>query len=172
MNVLESACNKAQLEGLLDMRAIEELLERRASHPRAARLRSALAVDGFGLGRTKSKLEKLFLRLSRQTCLPAPAVNEWMPIPTEEIQCVFVWHRERLVVEVDGWEWHRTRKAFEDDRRRAGCSGSLDGRFCASPTGTSLTTPTTSYTGSARCSSAAPRRPRSSDRRAAHPPQR
>ncbi len=118
MNVLESACNKAQLEGLLDMRAIEELLERRASHPRAARLRSALAVDGFGLGRTKSKLEKLFLRLSRQTCLPAPAVNEWMPIPTEEIQCVFVWHRERLVVEVDGWEWHRTRKAFEDDRRR------------------------------------------------------
>ena len=34
------------------------------------------------------------------------------------MQCDFVWHRERLIVEVDGWETHRTRKAFHDDRRR------------------------------------------------------
>ena len=34
------------------------------------------------------------------------------------MQCDFVWYRERLIVEVDGWETHRTRKAFHDDRRR------------------------------------------------------
>ena len=41
-----------------------------------------------------------------------------MPIPGEEIQCDFVWHRERLVVEVDAWETHCSRKAFRGDRRR------------------------------------------------------
>jgi very-short-patch-repair endonuclease len=41
-----------------------------------------------------------------------------MPIAGEEMQCDFVWHRHRLVVEVDGWETHRTRRAFKEDRRR------------------------------------------------------
>src|SRR5215216_4341862 len=45
-NVLDSACNRAEMEDLLDMRAIEWRLERRASHPGATRLRAALEVDG------------------------------------------------------------------------------------------------------------------------------
>jgi very-short-patch-repair endonuclease len=117
-NVLDSACNRAEMEGVLDMRAIEELLERRRSHPGARRLRAALEVDGLGLDRTKSRLEERFLRLARETGLPTPAINAWMPIPGEEMQCDFVWHRERLVVEVDTWETHGTRRAFRNDRRR------------------------------------------------------
>jgi very-short-patch-repair endonuclease len=117
-NVLESACNQAEMAGVLDMRLIEELLERRRTHPGAARLRAALEVDGLGLDRTKSRLERRFLQLARATGLPAPAINAWMPIPGEEMQCDFVWHRERVVVEVDAWETHGTRKAFRGDRRR------------------------------------------------------
>jgi very-short-patch-repair endonuclease len=30
----------------------------------------------------------------------------------------FLWRRERLIVEVDGWESHGTRSAFEEDRAR------------------------------------------------------
>jgi very-short-patch-repair endonuclease len=30
----------------------------------------------------------------------------------------FLWRPERLIVEVDGWESHRTRSAFEEDRVR------------------------------------------------------
>ena len=30
-----------------------------------------------------------------------------------------VWRNQRLVVELDGWEFHRTRAAFERDRNRA-----------------------------------------------------
>src|SRR5215216_314721 len=117
-NVLDSACNQAEMEALVDMQAIHELLERRRSHPGATRLRGALEVDGLGLERTKSKLEKRFLQLARETGFPRPAINAWMPIPGEEMQCDFVWHRERLVVEVDAWETHGTRRAFRNDRRR------------------------------------------------------
>jgi very-short-patch-repair endonuclease len=28
----------------------------------------------------------------------------------------FIWHHERLIVEVDGWQAHRTRIAFQHDR--------------------------------------------------------
>lgn len=117
-NVLDSACNQAELEGVLDMLAVGELLDRRASHPGATRLRTALEVDGLGLDRTKSRLEKRFLLLARKTGLPAPAINAWMPIPGDEMQCDFVWHRERVVVEIDAWETHGTRRAFRNDRRR------------------------------------------------------
>jgi hypothetical protein len=142
--VLESACNQAEIEGVLDMRAIEELLERRRSHPGARRLRAAFDVDGFGLDRSKSKLEKRFLRLARETGLPAPAINAWMPVPGEEMQCDFVWHRERLVVEVDGWG--PTARGGHSTRTAAGigCSGSPGGRSLASRTGTFAAIPTTS----------------------------
>lgn len=117
-NVLESACNQAEIEQVLDMSAIDEPLERRHAQPGAARLRAALEADGVGVDRTKSVLERRFRRLAGENGLPAPEVNVWMPIPGEEIECDFVWRRERLIVEVDGWETHRTRKAFHDDRRR------------------------------------------------------
>jgi predicted transcriptional regulator of viral defense system len=117
-NVLDSACNRAEMEGVLDMRAVEKLLERRASYPGATRLRTALQVDGLGLDRTRSSLERRFLLLAQRMGLPAPEINVWMPIPGEEMQCDFVWRRERVVVEVDAWETHGTRRAFRNDRRR------------------------------------------------------
>ena len=117
-NVLESACNQAELEWVLDTRAIEELLGRRGAHPGSARLRAVLEMDHLGLDRTKSKLEKRFVRLAKETGLPAPTINEWISIPGEEMQCDFVWHGHRVIVEVDAWETHRTRKAFYNDPRR------------------------------------------------------
>lgn len=117
-NVLESACNQAEINEAFDMWAVNELLDRRAGHPGTSRLRSVVAADGLGRDKTKSKLEKRFLYLAKSGDLPMPSVNEWVSIPGEEMQCDFVWHRQRLVVEVDGWETHRTRKAFRDDRRR------------------------------------------------------
>jgi very-short-patch-repair endonuclease len=117
-NIVESACNQAEIKEVLNMQAVEELLERRRSHPGVDRLRGTLEAEGFGLDRTKSHLEHRFLRLVREAGLPAPTVNDSIAIPGEEMQFDFVWHRERLVVEVDGWETHRTRKAFHDDRRR------------------------------------------------------
>jgi very-short-patch-repair endonuclease len=46
--------------------------------------------------------------------LPRPAFNTF--VAGHEIDAY--WERERFAVEVDGWEWHRTRAAFEKDPLR------------------------------------------------------
>ncbi len=63
---------------------------------------------------TRSELERRFLRFCKRNGLAQPAVNA--PIPPYAVD--FLWREERLVVETDGWEAHRGRQAFEDDRRR------------------------------------------------------
>jgi hypothetical protein len=41
-----------------------------------------------------------------------------LPPTTDAWQPDFCWPTHRLIVETDGWETHRTRAAFEQDRRR------------------------------------------------------
>jgi very-short-patch-repair endonuclease len=63
---------------------------------------------------TRSELERRFLRLCRHHRLPEPEVNAKMGPFTVD----FLWRRERLIVETDGYASHRGRQAFEDDRTR------------------------------------------------------
>ena len=69
---------------------------------------------GWGTERTRSDLERLFLRICRQHGLPKPEVN--VRIGPYEVD--FLWRAERLIVEVDGWKYHSNRRAFEADRAR------------------------------------------------------
>jgi very-short-patch-repair endonuclease len=68
---------------------------------------------------TWSELEECFLALVRRAHLPQPRVNEWIVLPDGEpaIRGDFVWRAQRLVVETDGVRTHRTRRAFELNRR-------------------------------------------------------
>jgi very-short-patch-repair endonuclease len=63
---------------------------------------------------TRSELEARFLALCRRHRLPKPGVNARVGPFTVD----FLWPAERLVVEVDGWDLHGTRSAFEADRER------------------------------------------------------
>lgn len=63
---------------------------------------------------TRSELEARFLALVRLRRLPGPEVNARV----DRFVVDFFWRDERLIVEVDGWESHSTRSAFEDDRAR------------------------------------------------------
>jgi very-short-patch-repair endonuclease len=73
---------------------------------------------GDGLGpsppRSRSELESIFMSLVRRHRLPRPEVN----VRVDRYEVDFLWRRQRLVVEVDGWEAHGTRSAFERDRAR------------------------------------------------------
>jgi very-short-patch-repair endonuclease len=70
--------------------------------------------DGIVTDRTRSDLERDFLRLCRRRGLPRPEVNvrigRWI--------VDFLWRHERLVVETDSYRWHRGTVAFEDDHAR------------------------------------------------------
>ena len=68
----------------------------------------------IGRDRTRSDLERDFLRLCRRHRLPAPEVN--VRIGRHLVD--FVWRDRRLIVETDGYRYHRGRAAFEDDRGR------------------------------------------------------
>jgi very-short-patch-repair endonuclease len=73
-----------------------------------------LATD-LGVGdRTRSELEARFLRLCRRHRLPTPEVNVAIGPWTVD----FLWRSQRLVVETDGYRYHRGRQAFEDDHER------------------------------------------------------
>lgn len=64
--------------------------------------------------RTRSDLERDFLRLCRRHRLPAPEVN----VRVGRHRVDFLWRDKHLVVETDGYQYHRGRAAFEDDRER------------------------------------------------------
>lgn len=63
---------------------------------------------------TRSDLELTFLALCRRHDLPEPEVN--VRIGSHRVD--FLWRERRLVVETDGYRYHRGRAAFEDDRDR------------------------------------------------------
>jgi very-short-patch-repair endonuclease len=69
---------------------------------------------GWGTERTRSDLERLFLRVCRQHGIPKPEVN--VRIGPYEVD--FLWRAEGLVVEVDGYRYHSDRAAFRSDRVR------------------------------------------------------
>jgi very-short-patch-repair endonuclease len=64
--------------------------------------------------RTRSDLERDFLRLCRRSRLPDPEVN--VRIGRHLVD--FLWRERALIVETDGYRYHRGRQAFEDDRAR------------------------------------------------------
>jgi hypothetical protein len=68
---------------------------------------------------TRSELEQLFLQVCRDINSPPDGVNVWIPYPDGGgAEADFVWHAQRLIVEVDGRDVHTTHHAFEHDRRR------------------------------------------------------
>jgi very-short-patch-repair endonuclease len=102
---------QAQRRGLLDPREAFEVTERFSGHRGARRLR-LLVIQAPGP--TASELEAAFVDFVRRYDLPEPEVNRRHS--GREVDARFP--AERLIVELDGWEYHRDRQTFEDDRER------------------------------------------------------
>ena len=63
---------------------------------------------------TRTDLEARFTTFLNDRRFPRPQTN--VLIEGKEVDAV--WPEHRLIVELDSWEYHRTREAFESDRRR------------------------------------------------------
>ena len=72
------------------------------------------AVLAAPLTRKRSDLERDFVALCARHSIPAPTVNTRLL----GYEVDFHWPAHGLVVETDGGEFHLTRSAFEEDRRR------------------------------------------------------
>ncbi len=64
--------------------------------------------------RTRSDLERDFLRLCRRHGFSAPEVNVKLGRWTVD----FLWRNEKVAVETDSYAYHRGRVAFQDDHAR------------------------------------------------------
>jgi very-short-patch-repair endonuclease len=62
----------------------------------------------------RARSELLFLEALENEGLPLPKINCWV----EKWEIDAYWEAERFAVEVDGWETHGSREAFEKDRLR------------------------------------------------------
>jgi very-short-patch-repair endonuclease len=81
------------------------------NHPGAAVVRRMLSQGGT---HDRSKAERLMRKLCRQAELPQPLTN----IILHGHLVDFLWPDQRLIIEVDGYDTHGNRQAFENDRRR------------------------------------------------------
>jgi hypothetical protein len=90
---------------------VEAALARRPRAPGAGTLRRVLRGDVHVM---LSALEKRFLVLLRKHGLPLPVTNR--PAGSRRVDCR--WPGHKLTVELDGYRYHRSRHAWEQDRHR------------------------------------------------------
>ena len=117
---LERAIEQAEVQEVLDHADLSRRVERNQNTRAACRLRVVLTDQDDRSAPTESELEERFLALCRATGLPLPErqvqINPDDGEPTVRVD--FAWPKQRLIVETDGGRYHRTRRAFESDRRK------------------------------------------------------
>ncbi|HKH65632.1 MAG TPA: type IV toxin-antitoxin system AbiEi family antitoxin domain-containing protein [Solirubrobacterales bacterium] len=113
MRELTSAVDRARRLGRLDLDPLDLLISRHRSTVAAKRLAQALSLYRKPVF-DRARSELLFLQALEQQGETLPILNCW--VDRWEIDAY--WEAERFAVEVDGWETHGSRQAFEDDRLR------------------------------------------------------
>jgi very-short-patch-repair endonuclease len=102
------AINEAEVLRLADATALHVLIARHPGHRGISKLRDHHPAP------TRSELEARFLAFLAEAVLPRPNVNTVI----EGVEVDFAWPNHRLIAELDGFAFHATRRAFEQDRAR------------------------------------------------------
>jgi very-short-patch-repair endonuclease/predicted transcriptional regulator of viral defense system len=111
---LERALDQAEVLELFDLTALSAVVRAHERERGAGALSRALEHHTAGTTLTKSTLEELMLAICEEHGLPRPKVNAWV----EGLEVDFLFAAQRLVVEADSYQFHRSRAAFERDRER------------------------------------------------------
>jgi len=111
---LARVLERAEERNLLDIDPIDRLMRRVPGHRGVARLRRALDIYRPEPVFTRSGLERRFLELVRRYHLPNPSMN----FQEGGYELDAYWPAERFAVELDVYETHGSRAAFESDRER------------------------------------------------------
>jgi very-short-patch-repair endonuclease len=110
---LERAVAEAYVKGLASEGKLLDQLARNPGKRGRGALRALLERNSQP-ALTESEAERMFLDLIRQANLPEPEVNARLGTRVVD----FLWRRERVIAEVDGFAFHSHVKAFGADRQR------------------------------------------------------
>jgi Protein of unknown function (DUF559)/Transcriptional regulator, AbiEi antitoxin len=110
---LARAFEEADRLRLLELRSLNDLRDRSPRHRGIAAFRRALGSH-IQPPDVRSELERMFLELVAEAGLPTPSLN--VLVAGHLVDCL--WAGARLVVELDGFAFHRTRAAHDRDHER------------------------------------------------------
>ena len=110
---LARAVDTAERLELFDITAVEGALARARGRRGAAALRRAIA--GWQPRHTRSELEDRFAELMARSTLPPPDLNVVLDGHNAQHEVDAFWPSHRLVVQLDGFAFHRTRRDRERD---------------------------------------------------------
>jgi very-short-patch-repair endonuclease len=111
LDALARACHEAGVRYGTTPAQVEAVLAGRPNVPGAGKLRTIIRGD---VHVTLSLVERAFLSELRRAGLPLPQTNR--PAGGRRVDCR--WRDRRLTVEIDGYRFHNSRHAWEQDRRR------------------------------------------------------
>jgi hypothetical protein len=116
---------EAEYLNLWDRLSLWDLLDRYPAKRGSRNLRSSLErITEEPTGRKRSKLEERFAPFLRRHRLSLPRFNDWIVLGSKPYRADCHWPQRHLIVELDGWEGHSSRSAFQDDRAAIGRSKS------------------------------------------------
>jgi very-short-patch-repair endonuclease len=107
---VERAINEADRLDLIDPETLRSAVARLGPRPGMVCMRRLLSLDAL----TDTGLERKFLAIVSNANLPRPETQ----ILVNGYRVDFYWPALRLVVETDGWRYHRTSGEQASDRRR------------------------------------------------------
>jgi very-short-patch-repair endonuclease len=110
---LERTIDEARRQRLVSDASLIAAVQRAPNHRGARAVRTALEAPNEP-HMTRSEAEELMLALVRAADLPGFETNRLVQGHTVD----FIWRAQRVIVEIDSWQFHGDRKAFETDRRR------------------------------------------------------
>jgi very-short-patch-repair endonuclease len=112
---LAKAFERAEELGTLNLAEVHAACERNRGQRGVGRVRALVEVyEPKDPRLIRSRLEKGMLRLLRDHGFPTPGVN----LNLHGWEADLYWPEHRRVVELDGWQAHRTKAAFERDHAR------------------------------------------------------
>ncbi|HET8815326.1 MAG TPA: DUF559 domain-containing protein [Solirubrobacterales bacterium] len=117
--VVENLLREMEFRELRDSLSLWDLVGRYPGKRGVRKVRMALErLKDEPAGRRRSPLEERFAPFLRRHRLPLPRFNDWILVGNKNFQVDCHWPGTNQIVELDGWEGHRTRTAFREDRAR------------------------------------------------------
>jgi very-short-patch-repair endonuclease len=110
---LAAAVDRAERMEVFDLLAIEDLLRRVTGRRGTDALKRAIMA--WRPGHTRSELEDRYKELVRAAALPTPLCNVLLTGESGTHEVDAFWPLHRLVIQLDGFAYHRTRRDRERD---------------------------------------------------------